>query len=335
MLFPKNDAKHKKKVLNMWRKLSIVIIVLLLMPTAWAFAHDGRVDHNGDFSRGDETWVFSGSLQHDASNQEMQLYFPSGGNISGAMTKDIPYSAPAAAPFQILIDVRNDEAVDQTVRVWLRDNATAQEVACFFNVPANTAYHTYTMHFTIPAYWAELRYGLKPMTLNDNGVTVDNISVMYRPSQSYPTKACILPNFINDIPSDDELVGADDVQLANVCSSLDWFDTNNWNGYLPTSEIQFVFDPFEQTLLSNGAYDQNGDGTADTLYDALSYDGLSSTSATLIREAVIAMLNDRYDSNHAENWWAIEIDVAEALAAGEPAMAALAQQYALSNAACQ
>ena len=59
-----------------------------------------------------------------------------------------------------------------------------------------------------------------------------------------------------------------------------------------------------------------------------------SASATLIREAVIAMLNDRYDPHHPESWWAVEIDTAEALANGENAMLALAQKYALSNATC-
>ena len=46
------------------------------------------------------------------------------------------------------------------------------------------------------------------------------------------------------------------------------------------------------------------------------------------------MLNDRYDSNHPESWWAVEIDTAEALAQGEHAMLALVQQYALSNSTC-
>jgi hypothetical protein len=122
------------------------------------------------------------------------------------------------------------------------------------------------------------------------------------------------------------------------CSTLDWFDTDNWNGYLPTSEVQFVFDPFPESLVSDGVYDANGEGVADTLYDALSYNVAvvrERPLQILIREAVIAMLNDRYDSTHPESWWAVEIDTAEALAHGENAMLALAQQYALSNASCQ
>ena len=93
--------------------------------------------------------------------------------------------------------------------------------------------------------------------------------------------------------------------------------------------MQFVFDPFPVS----GIFDANGDGVADTLYDAISYDGRGHV-VSLLREAVIAMLNDRYDSNHPESWWAIEIDTTEALARGENAMLALAQQYALSNTSC-
>ena len=107
-----------------------------------------------------------------------------------------------------------------------------------------------------------------------------------------------------------------------------------------------MFDPFPQNLPSvyggtEGGliFDANGDGVADTLYDAISY-GFSAgkplpPDAMLIREAVIAMLNDRFDSNHPESWWAVEIDTAEALGQGENAMLALAQQYALSNARCK
>jgi hypothetical protein len=230
--------------------------------------------------------------------------------------------------------------------------------------------------------WEIIRIDLRPQSTGGNGVNFDNVNLRYQPGLVIVgTQECIAPTFPDEniIPPDTELVSnnapvvtpngvsvnqTDEARLIPTgCMAIDWFNTDNWKGYLPTSEVQFIFDPFPEGHVTDGIVtdgivtamplqnppsvyggneggisDANGDGVADTLYDTLSYTNDSSVraqhAAPLLREAVIAMLYDRYDSNHPESWWAVEIDTAEALAQGENAMLELAQQYALSNASC-
>ena len=228
-----------------------------------------------------------------------------------------------------------------------RDSALSNNYLCNFNIPANTWNQTYYMRFMTQTDWEIIRVDIRPNEVDVNGLRFDNVNLRYRPWLTFTNNVeCIPPTFDEapTPPAEGEFVTAQHAAPLHAddsisCNSLDWTDTDNWSGYLPTSEVQFVFDPFPM----DGIFDANGDGIADTLYDTLSYNSPSvyggneggSASATLIREAVIAMLNDRYDPNHPESWWAVEIDTAEALVQGENAIIALAQQYALSNATCQ
>jgi hypothetical protein len=223
----------------------------------------------------------------------------------------------------------------------MRDNDLTNTYLCSFTVPANAPARKYHMRFITTTDWEIIRVNLRVNEPNGLALNLDDVNLRYRPTANLVgLNDCVAPNFSDETPAppETELVANEPVGDAfnatrTDCTALDWFNTDNWNGYLPTSEVQFVFDPFP----FDGIFDANGDGVADTLYDALSYNvGVVRERPVqiLIREAVIAMLNDRYDSNHPEAWWAVEIDTAEALANGDNAMLELAQQYALSNASC-
>jgi hypothetical protein len=222
----------------------------------------------------------------------------------------------------------------------MRDAYFTNTYLCTFMVPASSSNLLYSMKFKTVTDWQMIRAEMRVATDDAAGLYFDNGNLRYQPWLTFAgNKECVAPapDETPTPPPDTELVenslGVHPPEIGGTeggCVALDWFNTDNWIGYLPTSEVQFVFDPFP----FDGIFDANSDGVADTLYDALSYDG-HVAAMPLLREAVIAMLNDRYDSNHPESWWAVEIDTAEALAQGENAMLVLAQQYALSNASCQ
>jgi hypothetical protein len=260
------------------------------------------------------------------------------------------------------VTVNNPDPVAKQFQFMIRDNDLSDTYLCTFNVAASSGNKVYAMEFITTTDWEIIRIDMRPNSTGGNGLNFNNVNLYYRPNATFTMKSCIAPapDETPTPPPETELVANEpdghvtDGHVSAMplqpeiggCVALDWFNTDNWNGYLPTSEVQFVFDPFPQNLPSvyggtegGSIFDANGDDVADTLYDALSYTNDSGVrtqqAASLLREAVIAMLNDRYDSNHPESWWAVEIDTAEALAQGENAMLALAQQYALSNATCQ
>ena len=320
----------------------------------WGFAlppQNANLIYNSGFTKGannDAGWRFYGSIQHAVLGGRMKLNFPT--TVNGWM-RQFRTQFPLQPGLRMVgwVVVSNQDAVAKDFQVMFRDSDLSNNYLCNFSIPANTWNKTYYMRFITQTDWEIIRVDIRPNVADANGLRFDNVNLRYRPWLTFTNNVeCISPVFSDEtpIPPTTELTtnngGGVTAQHAaplladdgGLCNTLDWTDTNNWVGYLPTSEVQYVFDPFP----IDGIYDANGDGVADTLYDAILY-GFSSgkplpTDAILIREAVIAMLNDRYDSNHPEAWWAIEIDTAEALAQGENAMLALAQQYVLSNTIC-
>ena len=285
-------------------------------------------------------WSKIGSIVADTSGTAVvNLQFPS--TVDGWLRQIRgAYQLEIGLKMVAWVNVHNPDTVDRPFRFFMKDIVTGDSYICDYNVPANST-GDYYMQFLTTSDWEAMRIDVRPNFAGSPGLNINLVEVRYRPNAPFSeNKVCISPSSDEaPIPSETELVTTTNLPPVNggteggSCTALDWFDTNNWTGYLPTSEVQFVFDPFSSNLLSNGVYDVNGDGVGDTLYDALSY-GDTSPDATLIREAVIAMLNDRADANHPEAWWAIEIDTVEALGQGENAMLTLAQQYALSNTTC-
>ena len=305
--------------------------------------------YNSGFDLGannDAGWRFYGSIQHSVVGGRMKLNFPT--TIVGWMRQfrsvnPLPFGARMVG----WVTVSNQDPVAKNFRIIFRDSDLQNNYLCNFSIPANTWNATYWIRFITTVEWDTIRVDIRPNVADTNGLRFDNVNLRYRPWLNFTDKECISPTFDETpTPPETELVAESVVvhpsEIGGTeggCTALDWTDADNWVGYLPSSEVQFVFDPFPAELLSDGIYDANGDGVADTLYDALSYPpsvygGNEGGSASLLREALIAMLNDRYDSNHPEAWWAVEIDTAEALAQSENAIQTLTQKYALSNASC-
>ena len=301
-------------------------------------------------TNGDAGWRTTGSIVSNVADGRMHLSFPSVVDGWLRQYRGI-HPLPSGAKMVAWISVRNPATEARNFQIMFRDSALTNTYFCEFTVPVSTQKLVYYMQFRTKTYWEVIRVDVRPNTAQNDGLNFDNVNLRYRPNADFTSsQPCISPapdEAPTPPPETETLQYTATLQADNggSCNTLDWTDTDNWVGYLPTSEVQYVFDPFPQNLPSvyggtEGGliYDANGDGVADTLYDAILY-GFSAgkplpTDAILIREAVIAMLNDRYDSNHPESWWAVEIDTAEALAQGENAMLALAQQYALSNASC-
>ena len=309
-------------------------------------------------------WVTGGSMMSSVTNGILKLNFPTVVDGWFHQLQD-DYSLRAGLVMNSWVTVSNPDSVSKTMQLMMRDSDLSNTYLCSFSVPPNSNNLVYSLRFITLTDWEVIRADMRVARVDSVGLRFDNVNLRYQPWQTLSAnQECYEPAPDEAVtrPPATELVT---VQHAaplqgddgGSCTTLDWTNTANWTGYLPTSEVQFVFDPFPNRLLVGAQhaaplhgdliFDANGDGISDTLYDALSYGDSTgvhpseiggneggSASATLIREAVIAMLNDRYDSNHPESWWAIEIDTAEALAQGEHAIQNLTQQYALSNASC-
>ena len=111
------------------------------------------------------------------------------------------------------------------------------------------------MQFLTVTDWEFIRIDIRPKFAGGGGLNFDDVELRYRPNAPFTeTKVCISPSFDEaPTPPETELVLTDEsVEVAlsatPTCQSLDWTNTDNWNGYLPTSEVQFVFDPFRLTV---------------------------------------------------------------------------------------
>ena len=291
--------------------------------------------YNGNFSNGEVGWKFKGSSTsaHSWSNgvETVGLNSASIGFMQQYRGK---FAVPPGLPININVQFGNNDNVSQQVAIQMHNSDKSEFLQCVFTIPANTSLKTHRMRFTTVTYWNVIVVRVRPMTSGTAGILVDNIDVQYKPTWNVPNKTCVAP-VANDEPVTTELAVMENDENI-TCTLINWQSTDEWDSaYRSTSLVQFVFDPFPETLLNNDIYDGNGDGYADTLSDVLQYDAISAVHS-LLREATIAMVSDRLDSSHPSDWWQVEIDVVEALSSQNPQLIqALADDFALQNRMCQ
>ncbi|MDX2137557.1 MAG: S8 family serine peptidase [Chloroflexota bacterium] len=147
---------------------------------------------NGGFTSGTTGFTFNGFL---AATLESGVL-----NTRRTSPLGLPYigyllggSLPAATGMDVTLDVGNSSAEAKQFTVAVRDNATGQQVACNFVVPANSALAQYRLRGVTPAGWTQPELRLFLEDLNVPSILFDNISLQLAIGLSLPATECTTP----------------------------------------------------------------------------------------------------------------------------------------------
>ncbi len=165
---------------------------------------------NGDFAAGEADWTFWGSLTHSVVGGVLNLT----NTNPGGMFQDMGYAAPAAAPFELTVELGNTSAAAKDVQVIVHDGAFTDVLFCAFTVPVGQPLDTFTLRGATAASWPDIRVEVIPQTFDGQPtLEVDNVSLQYQPGLSVTGVECVaapalLPENTNlvtngDFPTDD------------------------------------------------------------------------------------------------------------------------------------
>ncbi|MDX2137558.1 MAG: S8 family serine peptidase [Chloroflexota bacterium] len=149
----------------------------------------GNLIRNGNFSSGASFFTFNGFLAATIESEVLNtrrtspLGLPYVGNL-------LPAGLPASAPLDLQLDIGNSSTEAKPLTVVIRDNATAQQIACLFVVPANTPLTRFSMQGITPSAWTQPELRLFLEDLNVPSILFDNIDLQYVPNLSVTSTRC-------------------------------------------------------------------------------------------------------------------------------------------------
>lgn len=149
----------------------------------------GNLIRNGDFSSGASFFTFNGFLAATIESEVLNtrrtspLGLPYVGNL-------LPAGLPASAPLDLQIDIGNSSTEAKPLTIVIRDNATAQQVACLFVIPANTPLTRFSMQAITPSAWSQPELRLFLEDLNVPSILFDNINLQYVPNLTVTSTRC-------------------------------------------------------------------------------------------------------------------------------------------------
>jgi subtilisin family serine protease len=172
---------------------------------------------NGGFTSGVTGFTFNGFL---AATLESGVL-----NARRTSPLGLPYigyllggSLPAATGMDLTLEVGNSSTEAKQFTVAVRDNATGQQVACNFVVPANSALAQYRLRGVTPAGWAQPELRLFLEDLNVPSILFDNINLQLAIGLSLPATECTTP-----LVADREYVVNGNYQYGNFNWSFSGF----------------------------------------------------------------------------------------------------------------
>ncbi len=152
---------------------------------------------NGTFTAGINEWWTWGELDWAIYNDILHFKRRASSPNGAAIGQDIFYSIPPNTPFEIELKLGNTSGVTKFPAVFLRaPNHWDGAIQCWFTIPPNTPLQTYRIRArSNNSEWAGLKLEVWPDPPDGMpDVSMDDVSIQYRPDLNPSGTECLLPN---------------------------------------------------------------------------------------------------------------------------------------------
>ncbi len=146
---------------------------------------------NGDFSDGYGNWLRFGDATRTLHNGVM-AFKRDGSGSEGGVFYSFPYTVPANATLELVLDLGNSSPLTKTVDVLLHDREDS--FSCQFTIPPNTPLQPYVLRSSIGTDWSLPRLEIRPNADNAPDLLLDNVELYYRPELNLNQTGCYGPS---------------------------------------------------------------------------------------------------------------------------------------------
>ena len=158
---------------------------------------------NGTFGNGVTYWQFWGEISHAVYNNVLHFHRAATSPNGAAIYQDMGYSVPTNKSFEITVKLGNSSGVVKRPHIFMRDsNSWNDYFSCQFTIQPYTPLQTYTIRGRTNTNWNNIHIEVWPDPPDGvPDVTMDDVSVMYRPDLNVSTTQCIAPTQSTPTPA--------------------------------------------------------------------------------------------------------------------------------------